>query len=237
MQTNPIIEKSRDDYLETVLERGMLEKNDRSCIDIVKGCRKIILDIMSSIRKSIRDIGSADMKNKIREYRERYRTSTEERDGIYAEDHPYIVALKKIDDCFGELREKFLTVHHIINFYDYKMDRIIRTYASQLCYSYRFVHYWLHILTRLFTDVVQVWNLPEELPCQLFETCEEKKNVLVVRRKLVQIMKKFKECVEDGSYKPHMYKEMETVTDAYHIYMYTKIFYDQLCEGFRIFFR
>ncbi|KNA01293.1 hypothetical protein PVNG_06575 [Plasmodium vivax North Korean] len=233
LQKNPIIEKSRDDYLETVLVDAEVENNDRSYIDTIKGCRKIILDIMSSIRKNIRDIGSADMKNKIKEYRERYRTSTEEGDGIYAEDHPYIVALKKIDDCFRELREKFLLVQHVINFFDYKMDRIIRTYASQLCYSYRFVHYWLHIITRLFTDVVQVWDLPEELPCQVFETCGEKKKVVVVRRKLVQIMKRFKKCVEDGSYKPHMYEQMVTVPDAYDIYKYTKIFYDQLCEVYR----
>eukprot|EP00366_Plasmodium_knowlesi_P001984 XP_002259481.1 Erythrocyte binding protein, putative [Plasmodium knowlesi strain H] len=235
MTTNPIIEKSRDEYLEKMLGGMTEEESDHSYIDIIKACRRIVLDIMKSIQKNIRVIGSADMKNKVREYRERYRNSTEEADGIYAEDHPYIIALKKIDDSFSDLRDKISRVHPVVNFFDYKMDRIIRTYASQLCYSYRFVHYWLHILTRLFTDVVQVWNLPGELTCQMFETCEEKRKVVVVRRMLVQIMKKFKQSVEDGSYKPHRYEKMETVHDAYHIYRYTKIFYDRLCEGFRTF--
>ncbi|KMZ99101.1 hypothetical protein PVNG_00791 [Plasmodium vivax North Korean] len=230
---NPIREQFRDDYLETECEKVDGEMQFRSFKEIIKIYRTSVLRIMCSIRNAIADVKCDDMKSKIKEYREMYRTCTKESDDIYAEDHPYIVGLKKIDEHFSELREIIFKGRHIIDFYDYKMDRIIRTYESHLCYSYRFVRYWLHIFSRFFISQVQVWQLPQELPCQLFQKYEHGEEFILLRRMVRDSMFRYKECIEDGRFKPHIFEDMDSLRNTYFIYKYTRIFYDQLCIGFK----
>ncbi|SCA60491.1 conserved Plasmodium protein, unknown function, partial [Plasmodium vivax] len=229
---NPITELFRDDYLEDDCVEVYDEMKFRSYSDIIYIFRSYVLKIIRSIKKSIRDLEAPDMRCTIDAYRKRYRTSIEKTDGIYAEDHPYIIALTKIDEYFEKLQETLSKGRYIIQFYDYKMDSVLRTYASQLSYSHRFVHYWLHIISRLFLSGIDVWELPPEIHYETFKSYGNKKNFVVTRNNLIRILYRYKTCTEDGTYKPHIYRDMNSLTNAYSIYKYTRIFYDQLCEGF-----
>ncbi|CRG85230.1 conserved Plasmodium protein, unknown function, partial [Plasmodium relictum] len=223
---NPLTEAAREEYI-----RDYCEMFNCEIEEIPQKLRFDLNHTAKVLHNVIEKIETINMKEELITYKTEF-TRNNDYSVYYNDENPYIKYLKRVHDLFLEFIKKVRKYRYIAKYFDHDIDKITRSFSTQLCCCYRTIHFYLFKFKRICTDQRLSWKLLPELPFDKINSHEKvEKKVFIDDCTLNKVLLRYKNGLEKGTFMAHPPYDISHPDALFCINHFSSTLYLQICDA------